>query len=183
MAAVLELRDVVSGYHKKQVLHGVNLHVNEGEIVAMTARSDAPALAAAARGLGGRGPAAHGEQRTRRESDNQPEHRQVIGSYPGADQRADKDPCEGMRIRLIERDIVCRWRGRAASSHPEAVFDAGKTLDVGRETRAFVGKVSGSMVSVRGAIVGQIQDAPAAAAQVRFGGMGYITVEEQYVAG
>jgi hypothetical protein len=30
----------------------------------------------------------------------------VIGSHPGADQRTDEDPCEGMRVRLVERDIV-----------------------------------------------------------------------------
>ena len=41
MAAVLELRDVVSGYHKKQVLHGVNVHVNAGEIVAMIGHNGA----------------------------------------------------------------------------------------------------------------------------------------------
>jgi branched-chain amino acid transport system ATP-binding protein len=41
VAAVLELRDVVSGYHKKQVLHGVNVHVNEGEIVAMIGHNGA----------------------------------------------------------------------------------------------------------------------------------------------
>jgi branched-chain amino acid transport system ATP-binding protein len=41
VAAVLELRDVVSGYHKKTVLHGVNVHVNEGEIVAMIGHNGA----------------------------------------------------------------------------------------------------------------------------------------------
>ncbi len=41
MAAVLELRDVVSGYHKKEVLHAVNVHVDEGEIVAMIGHNGA----------------------------------------------------------------------------------------------------------------------------------------------
>jgi branched-chain amino acid transport system ATP-binding protein len=41
LAVVLELRDVVSGYHKKEVLHGVNVHVDEGEIVAMIGHNGA----------------------------------------------------------------------------------------------------------------------------------------------
>jgi branched-chain amino acid transport system ATP-binding protein len=41
VAAVLELRNVVSGYQKKQVLHGVNVHVDEGEIVAMIGHNGA----------------------------------------------------------------------------------------------------------------------------------------------
>lgn len=41
MAAVLELRGVVSGYRKKQVLHGVDVHVDEGEIVAMIGHNGA----------------------------------------------------------------------------------------------------------------------------------------------
>jgi branched-chain amino acid transport system ATP-binding protein len=41
VAAVLELRNVVSGYGKKQVLHGVNVHVDEGEIVAMIGHNGA----------------------------------------------------------------------------------------------------------------------------------------------
>jgi branched-chain amino acid transport system ATP-binding protein len=41
LTAVLELRDVVSGYHKKQVLHGVKVHVDEGEVVAMIGHNGA----------------------------------------------------------------------------------------------------------------------------------------------
>jgi branched-chain amino acid transport system ATP-binding protein len=41
LAAVLELRGVVSGYQKKQVLHGVDVHVDEGEIVAMIGHNGA----------------------------------------------------------------------------------------------------------------------------------------------
>jgi branched-chain amino acid transport system ATP-binding protein len=41
LAAVLELRGVVTGYGKKQVLHGVDLHVDEGEIVAMIGHNGA----------------------------------------------------------------------------------------------------------------------------------------------
>jgi branched-chain amino acid transport system ATP-binding protein len=41
VAAVLELRGVVSGYRKKQVLHGVDVHVDEGEIVAMIGHNGA----------------------------------------------------------------------------------------------------------------------------------------------
>ncbi len=38
---MLELRGVVSGYRKKQVLHGVDVHVDEGEIVAMIGHNGA----------------------------------------------------------------------------------------------------------------------------------------------
>jgi branched-chain amino acid transport system ATP-binding protein len=39
--AVLQVRQIVSGYGKKQVLHGVDVHVDEGEIVAMIGHNGA----------------------------------------------------------------------------------------------------------------------------------------------
>ena len=64
-------------------------------------------------------------------------------------QRTHEDTGKGMRIRLVERDVIWRWRAYGVPSDPEAVLDAGSAIYVGRKAGALVGIVSGAMVTVR----------------------------------
>src|ERR1700677_3674965 len=73
-------------------------------------------------------------------------------------------------------------RCRIMSLDTEAILHAGQALNVGRETRALVRIVGNSMVAVRCAVVGHVEDSPWVRSQVRPGSMGDVAVEEHDVA-